>query len=39
MSDFILNILMIVVLTISSASYGYQVGRRKAEEQNKGERK
>ena len=31
MSDFI--------LTISSASYGYQVGKRKAEEQNKGERK
>ena len=30
MSDSILNILWIVILTISSASYGYDVGKRKA---------
>lgn len=35
MSDFILNILLIAILTISSASYGYQVGKRKAKEQGK----
>lgn len=30
MSDFILNIFLMAILTISSASYGYQVGKRKA---------
>lgn len=30
MSDSILNILWVVILTISSASYGYYVGKRKA---------
>lgn len=29
-SDFILNILLLAIITIASASYGYQVGKRKA---------